>query len=462
MIRFRQPATLALLGALFACRADQTTGNHLTTSPPTPVLVKTTQWAGGEIEIQSVGFKGAGALPVVTANAETLAIRRVDDSTVAARMPAQAGAYTVRVGAGGYTTAYPPLTLYGFSEEEVGPVMSGRVALVNPGAASPLVLSYGDSGAVVVDLAANGVVATIPDSVASPDCAWSPGPSYRGAGYFVVQGAVSGTCRTPQVWRLYPSVTPVTTTSPVIVFPWYVMAEVGASRWYAENNNHEWFWPCDSQPCEDAELTWDIGAWKVALDPAGGIFVPTPSAYPGWASGPPSSFAVSTLDTATRYTQLGALLDGVFTATGDTLFAFAQAPSDTPRVYAPMHLTAVQASSGAVARDQPLDSLGFGAATQLFSAVAADPAGPYLYALTGYAVDSTVVPTLVVLDRASWSVVGIAMASGSSAATENTLALNGAGWIIPAPRLHKVFVVVAYLGYNEHGHPATILVFDTP
>ena len=154
-------------------------------------------------------------------------------------------------------------------------------------------------------------------------------------------------------------------------------------------------------------------------------------------------------------------MGAVYSATGDTMFVIGQAPSAAPISQTPMHVTAVR-SDGVVVRDQPLDSLGFGAATQLFNDIAAGPSSPWVYALTGYAADTTVVPTLVVIDRATWSVAGVAMAKGVSANAVKMMWNRGGVWIIPAPGLHKVFVVSQPFGYSMHQTHSAILTFDTP
>jgi len=402
---------------------------------------------------------GMASLPVVTIGNTAVPVTRVNDSTLSATAPIATGSFPVSVQLPQKLVSAGSVTLKGFEGEAVGPFMSGRAALINPGETNPLVLSYGDSGVVVVDLNANAVVASVPDSVASPDCTMSPGPSYRGPTYFVVQGEVGGVCRYSQVWNLYPTVSMVDST-PIYVWTWYVMAEVGPKRWFAEYNNHTAFWSCDSQPCT-YNTTMDVGAYAVTMNPSDSRFIFTPSSFPGSTGGPPSVFNVTSLDTAMLLPGNGSVITAQYSGTADTMFVFGQAPSATPNSQAPMHLTAVR-SDGVVVRDQPLDSLGYGGATQLFNDVAAPASSPYIYALTGYTVDTTVVPTLVVLDRATWTVVGVAMAKGVSANTVKLMWYRGGVWVIPAPALHKVFVVAQAFGYNMHQTHSAILTFDTP
>lgn len=458
---FRSSIVIALLVALqSACTDVRPTEAH---APPLkPRVVLTPQWAGGEVRVTSSSFTPAEPFPSLVAGATNLTVRRVDDSTVAARMPPLGGSYALQVTQGVSSVTLGPIVLDGFRGEVTGPYMSGKVFLLNPGGASPLVLASGDSGALVLDLVADTVIETIPDSVSSPDCGDGPGPSYRGPTYFVFGGSIAGVCQPLIAWQAYPSLA-VMDSSPVRGFDdWDVFAEVGPHRWFANSNNHAFLWNCASGPCSFNETFDTDGIYDVLLTPDDSLFTWLPSSFPGSNGGPPSAFSVSTMDTAVLFPGVGSLLAGQFSDDGDTLFAVTQAVSGTAVAYTPLHATALLTHGGQVVRDQPLDSLGLGAASQRVYAIGADPSRRWVYVVVGYPQDSTIVPTLVVLDRATWSIVGIAEAEGASPAAVDDLVTGGTGWVIPAPSLHQVFIVAAKDGFQIHQHHGAILSFATP
>jgi len=455
----RCSAVSVLIGGLAACAGDQPTATRA--APLNPRIVITPQWAGGEVGVTSRSFTAGEPSPILVAGAESLPVWRIDDSTVAARMPSTGGTYFLEVTQGVTSATLGPVVLDGFRGEATGPYMSGKVFLLNPGDPNPLVLASGDSGALVLDVAANTVVETIPDSISSPDCASSPGASYRGPTYFVFGGAIAGICQQPITWHAYPALA-VMDTSPLRGFDWDVMAEVGPSRWFAEENNHVYLWNCSAIPCSFGEPNDVGGDYDVLLAPTDSLFAWMPSSFPGSNAGPPSAFSVNIMDTAVLFPGVGSLLAGQFSSKGDTLFAVSQAVASGPMPYTPLHVTALRASDGSVVRDQPLDSLGLGPASQRVYAIGTDPSMRWVYVVAAYEQDSELVPTLIVIDRRTWSVAGVVQAKGASAAAVDDLVFNGTGWVIPAPSLHRVFVVAAKYGYQIHQHPSAILSFDTP
>src|SRR5262245_5275932 len=71
------------LALVAACNSSDPTPP---TEPPVFSLDPTTQWSGGEVLVTSGAFVGT-TLPVLLAGAETLSVRRVSDSVLAAIVP---------------------------------------------------------------------------------------------------------------------------------------------------------------------------------------------------------------------------------------------------------------------------------------------------------------------------------------------------------------------------------------
>lgn len=459
MRSFCQVAALAALGTLIACRSDQPVGLH--TSPPVPRLAVVPQWAGGEVRIIDAAFSGVATLPTVTAGSESLSVRRVDDSTLSARMPAFSGSYVIKIQGASYVATLGPITLFGYRDELLGPYMSGLAAWVNPGAGGdPIVFSSGDSGGVLVDLSTNTVMGTVPDSITSPDCAQSPGASYRGAGYFALQGKVGGTCVSPISWQVYPSLVRAD-TSPISGVQWYVIAEVASKRWFSDVNNHSYVYDC-STACTSRSWLDPSGPTAVLIGAGNSRFTWMVQNYPG--SGSLAAVLNSTaLDTAYTMPAVGSLLSAAFSIGGDTMFTFAEDTALEAGGYHGFSMLALRASDGTVLHRAPLDTVGFGFArpSSWVSGMALDPTRPWLYLLAGVDHDSLFTPALVVVDRGSWSVIGVAYASNLSTDAFNTLRFNSAA-VIPDPTTHTVFVVGTYYGYNIHQAHGVILRFDTP
>ncbi|HKV72312.1 MAG TPA: hypothetical protein VJN62_13740 [Gemmatimonadales bacterium] len=447
-----RPVVLSLaLGGLVACHGDQPTGLHTktTSGPDTPAhLITSPVWAGGEVQVSASAFEGGAALPLLIAGTETLTVRRIDDSTVAARMPTAAGTYALQVKQDTDTATLGPLTLHGYLGETTGPYMSGRAAWVNPGTGDPpVVFASGDSGGILLDLAANSVVGTVPDSITSPDCAMSPGPSYRGAGYFTVQGRKSGTCQYAMSWQVYPTLALADSSSPISGFQWYVMAEVGPKHWFMDNNNHSYAYDCSGSSCAMKSWLEGSGPNGVMIDPTGQRFTWTGQDLHG------AVLSAASFDTVLALPPNTSMHGSAFSSGGDTLFFHGglSVPPYTP------YIGAAQSSDGSIVRNLIVDSLGYGHDVSAYGDVAVDPANPWLYVLVVFRDNYA----LLILDRGTWKAVGVAMLGTLSTEANDDLSANCAS-IIPDPANHRVYVVATAYGYNIHQHNGEILAFDTP
>ncbi len=391
------------------------------------------------------------ALPQLIAGTETLTVRRIDDSTVAARMPTAAGAYSLYVKAGSDTTL-GPLTLHGYLGETEGPLMSGRAARVNPDSSGdPIVFASGDSGGIFLDLTTNTVIGTVPDSITSPDCAMSPGASYRGAGYFTLQGRKSGTCQNAMSWQVYPTLVAADTSSPITsAVQWYVMAEVGPKHWFEDNNNHTSAFDCSGVSCTQKSWLEGSGPNGVIIDPTDRLFTWTGQDLHG------AVLNVGAFDTALAMPDSTGMLGSAFSSGGDTLFFHGS------RNYIPYreYIGAARVSDGLLVRELVVDSLGLGPGQSTYGDATVDPVNPWLYVLVRFGAPTNAF-ALVVVDRGTWNVVGIAELSGLSAEAGTDLGYNAAA-IIPDPVHHRVYVVATDYMYNVHGHHGAILTFETP
>jgi len=225
---------------------------------------------------------------------------------------------------------------------------------------------------------------------------------------------------------------------------WYTTGQPAGRRWVFNNNNHNLFFNCDSVPCSQTFFLSPDGPDGVTIAPTGNRFL--------WL---PADDAVvydsRTFDTA--YVVPGFHnVHGTFSPDGDTLVLAAD-------VYIPpspsLHIVAVRASDGAVLHDLSLDSLLQSMGYQTLSPIAFDRERPLLYAtVSRYSfADSLSHLRLIVLDRRTWTIVGMAEGVGG---------WGGSVAIVPSPVEHLVYVVGAVQGYNMHGYRAFIWRFGTP
>ncbi|MGH9262103.1 MAG: tetratricopeptide repeat protein, partial [Acidimicrobiales bacterium] len=186
------PIAAPLLLALAACESA---------TSPRPLSARLTAsavWSGGDAILVSPAFAPPAALPRARIDAETLPVRRVDDSTVAARLPDGDGPRVLTVEAPGFLAFTDTVVLHGFRLAADGPLLTGFLQRLPGG---PWVLGAGDPGLVEVDVRTGAVRRQWPDTVHSPDCIWGVGPSVRPGHHVLFGKAVGGGCTHPWVWR---------------------------------------------------------------------------------------------------------------------------------------------------------------------------------------------------------------------------------------------------------------------
>lgn len=115
--------------------------------PPAFVVAPGTQWSGGALTLRSPYFVDRDPLPVVTAGAETLAVSRLDDSTLATTVPlGPSGPVTLSLARGSRRDSVATVQRVGFSgKRTVTPALFGEL-LATDSAGTPFVLGGSFTG----------------------------------------------------------------------------------------------------------------------------------------------------------------------------------------------------------------------------------------------------------------------------------------------------------------------------
>ena len=129
----RSTSVIALLtiAALAAACTDSTTPREPAVYSVTPAA----QWSGGLVQVRSSFFVGLPVLPVVTAGYDTLAVSRLNDSTLAVVLPSVAsGELTLTVKDGAALLELGQVAVFGFnSKRTIAPGLGGQIQML-PGA----------------------------------------------------------------------------------------------------------------------------------------------------------------------------------------------------------------------------------------------------------------------------------------------------------------------------------------
>jgi hypothetical protein len=410
-----------------------------TTAPPSLAVrvVSSNVWSGGEATLISGAFRVAPSLPTGRIGAETLAVRPVNDSTVAVRLPDGNGPVMLVVDVPGFAPDTSALTLHGFDKAEVGPLLSGFLQVV-PG--QPWVVGAGDPGLVEVDVRANAGLRSWPDTVHSPDCTWGVGPSIRPGHYVLFGKAPGGACTHPWVWRYGAPLERV--DSLWAAEDMWSLAEIGPGGIVAGADDALTIAHCDAAGCVPRFYMNQGGALTgVTIGRVAGRAVL--HSWFGWLVDAASG---DTLRRMSWYT--GAPFHHVegaaFTTGEDTAFVVASQAATWSR------LLVVDPASGEL-----LDTLSL-PGVQAFD-VARDLARPWLhvFVLEGIGLAS-LVPQLIILDQGTRAPV-----AGLRAPSSEALSLTQ--WhqfrIVLDPAMDALYVVATVQVYDAHGIRARILRF---
>ncbi len=407
-----------------------------------PVLSSRELWSGGELRISEAYFRTAD--PIVLLDGDTLPSSRFDDTTFTFTLPRRAGTFPIRVLAGRQALSLGPVTLHGFESATYSANMSGQPYWL-PGSGAPLVMAGSDPGAAVFDLRTGMAAVTFPESLYSPDCIWSPSPSYRTDRFIFLGKKADGTCGVPKLWTI--------TSSPQLIdsisccsYTWYTSGQPSPRRWIFNWNNHNYLYSCDTTPCGYKYFLSGDGPNGVTISPRGDRFLWLPAYQPVVFDG-------RTLDTA--YVIPGIIdPEGAFSFDGDTLAITAIEDTSPYR----KHIMLLRAADGGLLRDMQVDTLFSDSLYWGIGAVAFDPVRPWLYAMASVysPVDSTYRYNLIVLNRSTWSILGVLGSPG------RTLWQYRAAAVVPSPLEHLVYVVSAANGYSVRGYKGVIYRYSTP
>lgn len=413
-----------------------------TATAPEPLngrLTASDVWSGGEALVVSAAFLPP-ALPVARIAAETLAVRRVDDSTVAARLPHGNGPGVLTVELPGFAPFTTIIRLRGFRTAEDGPFLTGFLQrLPTP----PLVLGAGDPGLVEVDVRTGAVARQWPDTVHSPDCTWGVGPSVRSGGYVLFGKTAGGTCSHPWLWTYGPQLTRVDSLY-ALVDTWAI-GEVGPGGAVFGSDDHLHISQCTGTGCAD-RLYSNLGGSLTGITVGS---VAKRAVLHHWNALVADAEAGDTLYRI-PYTQAGYRTEGAaFSAGEDTLYAVGQVGGSVGA----SEVMAVAAANGAYLGGAIFP----GSGTWAFD-VARDPVRHWLYVATLVGSGATnVVPAVVVLDQGTLAPIAELRAPTSEA-------LSLIVWhqfrLVPDPSQAAVYMVATKQAYDLHGERARIFRFD--
>src|SRR5262245_12359604 len=433
---------LVLLAVAAACHEPSDAGP----ASFEPVLSTRELWSGGELTLTEPWFSQAA--PVVVLGTDTLTPTRLNDTTFVLRLPRRSGSFSLKVLAYPASAELGSVTLHGFQDVVQGPFMSGQPYWLR-GAGAPLVFAGANAGAAIVDLSTRAPVYSVPDSIHSSDCTWTPSPSNVSDRFVMIGKRADGSCTRPRLWRL--------TAPPTLVDTlfccgdtWYTSGQPSPGRWIFNWNNHNQFYICDTS-CMPTFFNSPDGPNGVTISPRGDRFLWLPADRPIIRD-------AQTLDTA--YVVPGFEgLQSAFSADGDTLALTAYgdgAPSSR-------HVLLLRAGDGTVLRDMLLDSLHTGHTS--FSnlqtgPLAFDPVQPWLYVtmLIFSQTDTAWKSSIVVVDRANWSVLGVLDMTSRNSHLTPCLPMT----VVPSPLEHRVYVVNTHTGYRVHNTAGIIVRYTTP
>src|SRR5262249_11456952 len=121
--------------------------------PPVNRVATPHAWAGGEALLSSPGFASLAdpRLPTFALADSLLAVRRVDDTTLAVRLPQMNGTAQLEVAFAGAPIFIDPIQVHGFRGSRDAPALFG-LPYVWPAPGSPWMIGNGAQGIVIVDV----------------------------------------------------------------------------------------------------------------------------------------------------------------------------------------------------------------------------------------------------------------------------------------------------------------------
>ncbi len=164
-------------------------------------VLNPTVWPGGEVRIASSAFHGLTTLPVISMGADTLAATRIDDTTLAIRLPIVSGNVAIAVSLGNDRRT-GSLHIAGLLASSDTRPMRGWPRALSAG--FPVVTVAGDSNVLLFNMT-NGVAQALAPTHNS-DCTTSIGYSFRASGVVThgvpVPPNTAPICGRPKAWVL--------------------------------------------------------------------------------------------------------------------------------------------------------------------------------------------------------------------------------------------------------------------
>lgn len=409
--------------ALVTCLACLACSEASAPKPFEVRLLDAAAWSGGELRLVSPAF--TGALPRVRLGADTVAVRRVDDSTVVTDVSSEAsGPVAISVVLNSDSLPLGDVTVYGYTGTTPGPDLSGFVLPIL-GAPTPQFYANGATGLVKGD-ARFSTVLTFPDSMQGPNCQIGPGPSFDPS-HIVVTQPNGVNCGAAIVWQVTPSLLPLDTIPPS-GSQTRVIAEVASGKWLKTFTT-----TAIAMESTDSGLVLHdyFGAvlnevHQIRISPRGDRAAAVPLEHEI------KVFSITPFDTV--FTAPGVVhgRGAEFSATGDTLYVIG-AEEDGPSAHS--LLVAVDATSGV--------ELGRLVLPKAPVALSIDPLRPLIYVLEG---QDCCTMSVDVVDRRTLTRVG--MLSPPAAEQHGVLAETS---VLPSPSEPAVYVLIVGAFYPPAG-----------
>jgi len=414
-------------------------------APPdlSPTLSSRELWSGGEARITDSALANVFSVLRVVLDDDTLVPQLVDDTTLLVRLPRRAGTFSLRLAAGGKTAALlGNVTLHGYHSGSLGPFWAGQPYWLPAGA--PLVFVAADRGAAIFDLRSGSPVVSVHDSIHSRACIMSVGPTSYSNRFVLLGRSASGVCGSPKLWTIS-SHPQLLDTFPQPGFPWYTSGQPAEKRWVFNRNNANHFYNCETGSCLAIFFNSADGPNGVTISPRGDRFLWEPA----WRA---MVFDSRTLDTAFVLPEFQGL-HAAFSLDGDTLALVGTITATSAQI------VRARATDGTILDRLSLDSVFPGVPRLEVRGIQFDPTRPWLYALVstvGYEPEFERTLMLVVVDRTSWSILGVLKVPPEAPFTRSAVA------IVPSPLERLVYVVSATHGEEAEPFRSAILRFTTP
>ncbi|HYU30361.1 MAG TPA: hypothetical protein VEK83_15125 [Gemmatimonadales bacterium] len=384
-------------------------------------------WSGGELVVTSHGF-AAESLPDILLDGQLLAVRRVDDTTVAAVAPDRPGPHTLRVVARVVDPHAVVVQLRGFVNRIEGPLLSGRT---EPGRDTRYLFGSGPTGLRRWNIRTNKAI-ELGDTVHAVSCTRGVGPGPNVSDLVLLTGG----CSTGRwlVWHTEP-LYPLTDTASAMTDHFVAVLQTG--RWVVLADATFSVTACDSGVCT-AETIPGTAVSDVVRSPRRDRAVLLAGTIGDSGTPGVPVIDVGLGSVGYRVPALSAAQGAAFSSAGDTLYLAGESATA-------FTIVAVRASDGQLFASRSLD----------FEpcAVAPDQSRPWLYVA---GVTTTGQSRLEVFDRETMQAL----------TTLHVVTDIPYGHelcrILPNPVEHRVYVAETWAGEHNPAAHAQLYVFETP